>query len=514
MQEELTIGQGIYKKNIKSKYYGKILRTVTNNKDNIEKVRTYYWDNYKYAHDYIDKYNQSTNNEFQSYASQKVDFRELPAIALMMITTSDEVIQNGKVDEDKFKEFLNKMIEDFSYNPLQDPEFLNKNLDENTKDELGLKPSERARYERTKPYFEQMFKTLDETIDIEKGIYKKENDFKLNDKKLFNLYFSMRFAQGYFYNVSPKLNYEFVRDHYKTMEGRTAFNKQMDINNTFTNSLSLVFDDNGLDKATNPDLNIAADEMKMDLLLNEGSISINYDHKYDRLMSLNKDELLENDTNYDYMVDFGKDLDGLNIKSNGLFGYNDIIDQIYIDGKKLSTFSSEQGYGDKRAMCMQKLIQEIHKGTSVIEMVTPKQLGNLASVDIVPLKFNIDNKVYNEANLKGFKKFFYKIGLYKGIDINKRRDETYKNAEKNALERHNNIRNDAKQFIESLKYTYVSPDYDEKAKVNQEMMARHRIEINEIKSELNLNKELLENNDKEIENIKNNSNQKDDTKTK
>ena len=525
MQEEFTIGKEPYRKTVKSKYYGKILRTVTNNKEHIAKVRQYYWDNYKYAHDYINAYNQRVNNAFQNYANQKIDSRELPSIAVMMLTTSDEMIENGRIEQNKFNEFLDKMIADFSYKPLEDPEFLNKHLDESQTDELGLKPSERARYERTKPYFEHIYKNLDDTVNIEKNIYKKavniekniyekQDNFAESALNIFKMYFSMRFAQGYFNNINPKSNYEYVKDHYKTLNGRTAFNKSMDINNTFTNQMSMIFDENGLDKSTNPDINIEADEMKMDYLLNEGSVLVNFNHKYDRLAHLSKSKLLTVDANYAFMQDFGRDLDGLAIKSNGLFGYYDVLDQIYVNGKKLSTLSKNRNGGEKRVECLKKLMKEIHKGSSVIELISPKQLGNYASFDIIPLKFQVDNEMNNKNNLPWYKKIFYKMGLYKGTDVNKKRDETYEKAKASEAKRHERISKDVKKYIDSMKCKYVSSNYDEKIQSQKNVVARHSIEVNEIRNQINLNKELLESNSKLIENLSKGKEDKNDAKAK
>ncbi len=501
MQEEFTIGKEPYRKTIKSKYYGKILNTVTNNKESIDMVRQYYWDNYRFAHDYINEYNANTNNQFQSYANQKIDARELPSIAVLILTTDENTLKNGRIDENRFREFLDQMIRDFSYKPLEDPEFLNKHLDESKRDELNLTPSERARYEKTKPYFDKIYKTLDETVNIERNIYKKENDFKESPLNIFKLYFSMRFAQGYFNNINPKTNYEYVEDHYKTMNGRTAFNKKMDINNTFTNSLSIVFDDNGLDKATNPDINIQADEMKLDLLLNEGSVEISYNHKYDNLAKLSKKKLLESEKEYEGMLDFGRDLDGLCIKSNGLFGFYDVLDQIYVNGKKLIDLSKEKNRGDRRVHSMQKLIKEIHKGTSIVELVVPKQLGKFASFDIIPLKFNVNNEINNRDNLPWYKKILYKMGIYKGMDVNKKRDELYEKAKATEKERHDMIINDAKGLIKQMKLTFVSPDYDAKIQSSKDVFERRSIEVNEIRNQIDLNKELLESNQKLINSL-------------
>ncbi len=510
MQEEFTIGKEPFTKTVKSKYYGKILRTVTNNRESVDKVRAYYWDNYNYAHDYINEYNAKTNNKFQSYANQKIDARELPSIAVMILTTSDDAIENGKIDKNKFNEFLDQMIKDFEYNPLEDPEFLGKNLNENTKDELGLKPSERARYERTKPYFDKIYKNLDDTVTIQRNVYKKEDNHNESPLNIFKLYFSMRFAQGYFHNISPEKNYEYVKDHYKTLNGRTEFNKKMDINNTFTNSMSIIFDDNGLDKATNPDVNIQADEMKLDLLLNEGSVEINYNHKYDRLAKISKKTLLDSNEEYDDMLDFGRELDGLCIKSNGLFGYFDVLDQIYVNGKKLISLSNEENHRDKRVHSLQKLIKEIHKGTSVIEFISPKQLGKFASFDIIPLKFKVDNEINNRDNLPWYKKILYKIGILKSVDFNKVRDETYEKAKLTENERHARIAEETKKYIADMKYTYVEPDYDKKIQVSE----RHSIEVNEIRNQINLNKELLESNSKLIENLSKGIEEKKDAQAK
>ena len=54
------------------------------------------------------------------------------------------------------------------------------------------------------------------------------------------------------------------------------------------------------------------------------------------------------------------------------------------------------------------------------------------------------------------------MGLYKGTDVNKKRDETYEKAKASEAKRHERISKDVKKYIDSMKCKYVSSNYDEK----------------------------------------------------
>ncbi len=373
-----------------------------------------------------------------------IDVREVEHIIMAYYPNCIEFVGNDIVfNEVKYKEYVDKFIYKLSFD-VKSSEMYQKQYEKNSgKDKLGLNVYDRYYYDNLEPYLDNVYKLFPKIEKLNYLMFTKSGKYNVYDFYLKT--YSYNFDQGFFENISKQRNHYYYDAHYKNFD---------DVKNL---KQEVVF-------------NMISQYEYLDLLKKEGIVKSLIDPMTGKIYLANFDKsaidsyikfmddpsklelefdpelykLLENDA-----IDekFNKKLyiklTLCSMNNNHNFKLKHDYDNVFIDGKRISEYSDDTDE-------MWKIVaQKILEGNHAIEIVNIHEYDSKVKTEIIPVKFNHNNKEYNKVHYSWLQRLLNFLGIMHNIrNVEEIENNNFNSKQIDIEERHRMIN---KTILEDVK---------------------------------------------------------------
>ncbi len=427
----------------------KFKENMQNNRNQIEEGLRLY-DEVKELTTKFLKENEEMYKRAEKNAKKFIDVREIENILMAnYINCCDNINGTMIFNENKYKEYIDKFVMYLSFD-VKESETYQKLYEKNSGlDELGLNVYDRYYYDKLEPYFDNIYKLLPKIEKLNYDMFTK--NIKLSSLDFYLKTYSIHFDQGFFENLTNKKNHYYFDSHFKNYDDVKHLKREVYFNMIAQYIFSDDLKKDGLMHApVDPDTGemflTNFDSSALDSYLEYMNDPSVYKVEFDKDLY----RLLDNDaqgTTISPKIETKLSLFSFNNNHNFQFIHS--YDNIFIDGKKITTLS------DEPYEMWKILSKKILEGNHSVEIVDIHEYDSKIKTEIIPVKFKHNNSEYNKVHYSWFQRLLNFVGIMHNIrDVSEIENNNFIEQQRNSADRHKMIN---ETILEDLK------NYNEKA---------------------------------------------------